>query len=272
MPTGPEQIAKKLKPVLTLPEEEAYLILASQYKEFLSNINDDPCFNVFKKSARFLSLLSQVILAVQLTYEERVYCNAMIYKEINEANDTLKVILINLGIVANRKMVQAFIDCGLDRTMSAFLAVARKSSFSKKDCISRMNFVILCTSKDLMTTKRITDIYCASCSSIEDVYMLFIYTAKDSFVYDKNNDADWIGESHITIANRMNSAILSILESLKPEDLSSILEAYYLYEIAEKKIDVDEVRISFSNIQPNIFPNIASVVNRLSKEKRIHLP
>ena len=86
------------------------------------------------------------------------------------------------------------------------------------------------------------------------------------------NDADWIGESHITIANRMNSAILSILESLKPEDLSSILEAYYLYEIAEKKIDVDEVRISFSNIQPNIFPNIASVVNRLSKEKRIHLP
>ena len=199
MATGPEQIAEKLKPVLTLPEEEAYLILASQYKEFLSNINDDPCFNEFKKSARFLSLLSQVILAVQLTYEERVYCNAMIYKEINGASDTLKVILINLGIVANRKMVQAFIDCGLDRTMSAFLAVARKSSFSKKDCISRMNFVILCTSKELMTTKRITDIYCASCTSLEDVYMLFIYTARDSFVYDKNNDADWIEESHITI-------------------------------------------------------------------------
>jgi hypothetical protein len=123
-----------------------------------------------------------------------------------------------------------------------------------------------------MTTKRITDIYCASCSSIEDVYMLFIYTAKDSFVYDKNNNADWIEESHITIANRMNSAILSILESLKPEDLSSILEAYYLYEISEKKIDVDDVRISFSNIQPNIFPNIASVVSSLAKEKRIHLP
>jgi hypothetical protein len=70
----------------------------------------------------------------------------------------------------------------------------------------------------------------------------------------------------------MNSAILSILESLKPEDLSSILEAYYLDEISEKKIDVDEVRISFSNIQPNIFPNIASVVSSLAKEKRIHLP
>lgn len=272
MATGPEQIAEKLKPVLTLPEEEAYLLLASLYKEFLSNINSDPCFNEFKSSARFLSLLSQVVLANQLTYEERVYCNAMIYKQINHASDTLKVILINLGIVANKKMVQAFIDCGLDRTMSAFIAVARKSSFSKKDCISRMNFVILCTSKELMTTKRITDIYCASCNSIEDVYMLFIYTAKDSFVYDKNNDADWIEESHITIANRMNNAILSILESLDPDNLTSILEAYYLYEVVEKKMDIEDVRISFKNIQPNVFPNIASVVAKLTKEKRILLP
>jgi hypothetical protein len=102
--------------------------------------------------------------------------------------------------------------------------------------------------------------------------MLFIYTAKDSFVYDKNNDADWIEESHITIANRMNNAILSILESLDSDNLTSILEAYYLYEVVEKKMDLEDVRISFKNIQPNVFPNIASVVAKLTKEKRILLP
>ena len=272
MPTGPELIAEKLKPVLTLPEEEAYLLLASEYHEFLSNINNDPCFDEFKSSARFLTLLTQVVLANQLTYEERVYCNAMIYKQINGANDTLKVLLINLGMVANRKMTEVFIKCGLDRTMSSFIAVARKSSFQKKDCISRMNFVILCTSTELMTTKRITDIYCASCSSIEDVYMLFIYTAKDSFVYDKNNGADWIGESHITIANRMNSAILSILESLDEADLMNILEAYYLYEIVEKKIEPDEIRISFKNLKYDSFPNLVRCTNRLAKEKHIFIP
>jgi hypothetical protein len=272
MSSGPENIAQKIKPVLELPDEEAYLLLASLYKEFLSNINNNPCFDEFKASARFLSLLTQVCLANQLTYEERVYCNAMIYKQINKANDTLKVILINLGLVANRKMVQAFIDCGLDRTMSSFLAVARKSSFQKKDCISRMNFAILCTSDELMTTKRITDIYCASCSSIEDVYMLFIYTLKDSFIYDKNNGADWIEKSHLIIADRMNSAILSILESLNKDDLSSILEAYYLYEVLEKNIDEEDIRISFKNINSNVFPNIASVVSRLAKEKNIYLP
>jgi hypothetical protein len=169
-------------------------------------------------------------------------------------------------------MVAAFIDCGLDRTMSAFLAVARKSSFQRKDCISRMNFVILCTSAELMTTKRIVDIYCASCSTIEEVYMLFIYTVKDSFVYDKNNEADWIEESHITIANRMNSAILSILESLNPADLSNLLEAYYLYEVVEKKIDQDDVRISFKNLNPHTFPNLYTCVSNLAKKKQYYLP
>ena len=266
--TGPQIIAEKLKPILTLPDEEAYLLLSKEYKDFLSNINDDPCFNEFKRSAKFISLLTQVCLAFQLSYEERVYCNAMVYKEINDVSESMKELLLNLGHAANRIMVSAFRKCGLDRTMAIFLAIARKSSFQPKDCISRMNFVIMCTSPDLMTTQRITDIYCASCSTVEDVGRLFMYTIKDAFIY--NSDEKWITQSHLLIANRMNSALLSILESLPDTQLFNILEEYHSDAIS-MHLDEEDVRFSFTKFNCMLFPKIANVLNEMAKHRH-YLP
>lgn len=267
---GPEMIANFMRPILTMDDESAYKILCSTYKEFLSNINDHPCFDEFKSSIKFITLLTQVVLANELTYEERVYCNAIVYKQINTASDTMKVILLNLGLAANRKMVGTFIKCGLDRKMSTFLAVARKSSFQKKDCISRMNFIIMCTSPDLMTTKMITDIYCASANTIEDVYQLFIYSVKDNYI--ENNDDEWVTDSHRTISSRMDSAIFSILESIPQNELESMLEAYYIFEVKENKLDEDDVRFSFKNINPVVFPNLAAALDKVVNQRGHILP
>lgn len=265
---GPQTIADKLTPILTLPDEEAYLLLAGEYRNFLSNVNDHPCFDGFKHSARFISLLTQVCLAYQLTYEERVYCNAMVYKEINEVSEPMKELLLNLAHAANRRMVSAFKKCGLDRTMAIFLAVSRKSSFQPKDCISRMNFAIMCSSPEIMTVQRITDIYCTSCSTVEDVNRLFSYTIRDAFIYH-SNDA-WITESHILIAHRMDSAILSILESLGEAQLFNLLEEYYS-DVVLLHLSNNDVRFSFKQLNCMAFPKLAKVLDDMAKHKH-YLP
>ena len=264
--TGPQIIADRLKPILTEPEESGYLLLVSEYKNFLSNVNDHPCFDEFKSSSKFLALLTQVCISVQLTYEERVYCNAMIFDRINTANDVNKVMLLNLGLVANRTMTSAFIKCGLDKTMATFLAVSRKSSFKPQECISRLNFTIMCTSPSLMTTKRITDIYCTSCNTEEDVYRLFTVTNKDILTQE-----DWVTQDHWTIYGRMNSAILSILESMNVEQLADILEAYYIYEVSKYELDREDVRIRFNDLDPMMFPNIYGAMCILN-QKHHHIP
>lgn len=265
---GPQSIAERLEPVLSLPDEQAYLVMVSEYKNFLSNVNDHPCFDSFKKSGRFISLLTQVCLSKQLTFEERVYCNAMIYKEINEVSEPMKELLLNLGHAANRSMVSAFKKCGLERPMAIFLAVARKSCFQPKDCTSRMNFVIMCTSPELMSVQRITDIYCASCSSVEDVNRLFSYTIRDVFIY--NSDEEWITPAHLTIAQRMNIAILSILESLDENQIFYILEEYHS-DALMFNLDEEDVRFSFKNLNCMTFPKITKVLNDMAKQRH-YLP
>lgn len=265
---GPQSIAERLQSILILPDEQAYLVMASEYKNFLSNVNDHPCFNSFKRSGRFISLLTQVCLSKQLTFEERVYCNAMIYREINQVSEPMKELFLNLGHVANRSMVSAFKQCGLERPMAIFLAVSRKSCFQPKDCVSRMNFVIMCTSPELMTIQRITDIYCASCSSVEDVKRLFSYTIRDAFIY--NSDETWITQSHLLIAHRMDSAILSILESLDENQIFNILEEYHS-DALMLHLDEDDVRFSFKNLNCATFPKIAKALNDMAKHRH-YLP
>ena len=266
--SGPQIIADRMRPILSLPEEEAYMLLSKEYKNFLSNVNDHPCFDEFKKSGKFILLLTQVCLAFPLLFEERVYCNAMVYKEINGVSEQMKELLLNLGYAANRTMVSAFQKCGLDRTMAIFLAISRKSSFQPKDCIFRMNFVIMCTSPELMTTQRITDIYCASCSSVEDVTRLFIYTIRDAFIYNSNDS--WITKDHLLIADRMNSALLSILESLSETQIFNLLEEYHA-EALLLHLDEEDVRFSFKKLNCMTFPKIAKVLNDMAKHRH-YLP
>jgi hypothetical protein len=260
--TGPQLIADKLRPILTEPEEAGYLILASEYKNFLSNVNDHPCFDEFKNSPKFLSLLTQVCLAKKLTYEERVYCNAMIFKQINTKDEFVKVMLINLGLAANRNMTESFVKCGLDRTMAVFLAVSRKSSFNSRDCISRMNFAIMCTSPALMTAQRISDIYCACCNNEEDVYNLFATTNKDTI----SRGTEWYTQDHAIIESHMDSALVSILDTLPTKTLANILEAYYLYEISRYELDEDDVRIKFHALNPQQWPNISKALAMVEKK------
>lgn len=262
--SGPRVLADKLSKVDKLTDELAYLLVKREYKLFLCNVIDNPCFDKIKLSPRFINSLIQVCIEVELTYEERVYCNSMIYKELAKINNTyLQKLYYILAMVVNRSIVNRLMNCGVNQVLSSYLAVARKSSFEPKDNISRLNFSMMCSGSEVMTIQRITDIYCSIFNDVNDIKQLFLTTIRDVFVF--NSDEDWITDKILQTANNMNIAILSIIETLELSSIESILRDYYaMVEIED--LDDSEVRISIKNLNKEIFPNISYIVGNLAKQ------
>jgi hypothetical protein len=92
---------------------------------------------------------------------------------------------------------------------------------------------------------------------------------KDAFIY--KSDATWITPEHIKTAKNMDSAILSILNSLDYAVLFNIMEEYY-QDCKMMNLDEDDVRFSFRQFNcDGTFANIESVLMALSGHKH-YLP
>ena len=262
-------LAEKLANIDSMADEDIYKIIHESYQLILSDHINDSVMMPLRKSSRFISVLSQVIMDVELTLEQRIYCNSMIYKELSESENVyLQRVYYILGLLVNQNIVNKIIDVGVDKGLATYLAVVRKSSFSAKDNVSRLNFSIICAQPECMTTQRITDIYCTIFNTADEIKDLFLATVKDTFILTSNED--WITHDMIQVANNMNYAILSILESLPISKLRGILFDYANMVMIED-ISRDEVRISLSHLDPNQFPNI-SIIRREIIEKDLYLP
>lgn len=268
--SGPINLAKVLSKIDTMSDEEGYALIKKYYKEFLSSSILDTAFDKLRSSTKFINLLIQVCIDNDLSYEQRVFCNSMIYNELIKFNDKkyIQKLYFILGMVVNRSVTNRIMNCGIDSTLSIYLAVARKSSLNKNTNISRLNFCIMCSDPRVMTIQRITDLYCELFHTKEDIRELFLNIAEDNYVY--TSDEEWITKDILKIANNINIAILSILDSLDLGYIEIILEEYYKY-INMDYIDENEVRISFKYLDKNVYHNISLILDRLAN-KDIFLP
>lgn len=268
--TSTKMLADKLTNIDSMSDEAIYKIIHESYQLILSEHINDEQLTLLRKNSRFISILSQVIMDVELTLEQRIYCNSMIYKELSDSdNPYSQRVYYILGLLVNQNMVNKILETGVDKGLAIYLAVVRKSSFNVKDNVSRLNFSIICAKPECMTTQRITDIYCAVFNTVDEIRDLFLSTVKDTFILTSNEE--WITKDMIQIANNMNYAILSILESLPLFKLRSILYEYANIVMIED-ITSDEVRISLANLDPNQFPYITIVKRELFEEKELYLP
>lgn len=268
--SGPISLAKIFSKIDNMNDEEAYDLIRKYYKEFFTNAILDTAYDSLKQSTRFINLLIQVCIDYTLSYEERVYCNSMVYNEFIKFNDKkyIQKLYFILGMVVNRTVTNRIMNCGIDSILSIYLAVARKSSFDKNTNISRLNFCITCSDPNVMTIQRITDLYCELFNTKEDIKDLFLNIAKDTYVF--NSDDEWITDDILTIAKNMNIAILSILDTLDLDYIELILMKYHDM-ITIENIDESDARISFKYLDKNQYRSISLILDKLAS-KDIFLP
>lgn len=268
--SGPISLAKIFSKIDNMNDEEAYDLIRKYYKEFFTNTILDTAYDSLKQSTRFINLLIQVCIDYTLSYEERVYCNSMVYNEFIKFNDKkyIQKLYFILGMVVNRTVTNRIMNCGIDSILSIYLAVARKSSFDRNTNISRLNFCITCSDPNVMTIQRITDLYCELFNTKEDIKDLFLNIAKDTYVF--NSDDEWITDDILTIAKNMNIAILSILDTLDLDYIELILMKYHDM-ITIENIDESDARISFKYLDKNQYRSISLILDKLAS-KDIFLP
>lgn len=259
---SPNRFAEKLENIDSISDEEGYDIIKNNYTIFLSNAIDCQCFDKLKKSSKFINLLTQVCVEVELTYEQRVYCNSMLYKELAKTTNLyMQKVYYLLGWVVNRAMVSRIMDCGIDQVLSTYLALTRKSSFNAKDNISRLNFSIMCADPNVMTVQKITDIYCTIFNTVNEVKELFLLTVRDTYVF--NSDESWITEDILKVATNMNFAVISILNSLRKDKLEELLTEYYNMSVIDD-LDDEDIRFSFKDIDFSQFTTLGAVISKLA--------
>ena len=269
--SGPSLLVERLKDIDNMTDNELYDILKTSYHIFLSNSINSPIFKTLRQHPRFIIVLSQIVVEVDLTLEQRVYCNAMLYKELsnlNPENTTLQRVYYILGMNANYNMTKKIMDAGIKQALAIYLAIVRKSSFNNSDNISRLNFTIVCDKPDVMTVQTITNVYCAIFNTVEDIKNLFLLTIRDTYVFTANES--WITEDTLRIASNMNFAVLSLLESLPIVKIKDILKEYGTMAMIDD-LELEDVRFSFKRLDLTKFPKILEVMTYLRNEHNLIL-
>lgn len=253
-----------LQNINSMTDIDLYKIISANYQTFLSENIYNPNLKFLRKNTRFINILSQVLMERDLTKNQRIYCNSMIYTELSEIDGvSIKKVYYILGLIVNQDVINKLLKIGLDKALSIYLSVVSESSFDIKDNISRLNFTILCSQSNIMTTQKITDIYCSIFDTISEVRDLFLITLRDINVLSSDNS--WVTQDVLNIYNNMNYAILSLLESLNLDTLVSILREYANMNLIED-ITEEDIRFSFKSIDPNQFPNIVNARDQLAND------
>lgn len=264
---GPNIFAERFSEMGNMTDEEIYSIIRSSYSVFFSSAIDSENLLSLRRNSRFLMILTQVLMEVELTLDERIYCNSMIYKELaNTDNPYMQKVYYTIGWIVNQNIVQELTKFGLSKTLSIYLATVRKSSFKARENISRLNFSIMCSDPKIMTVQMITNIYCVTFNTIDEIKDLFILTMKDTYVF--HSTEEWVTPDLITVANNMNYAILSILDSLPVNKIKYILTEYSNMATIEDLTE-DEVRFSFKLINLSEFSSLKGIVDLIISEEMI---
>ena len=272
---SPEALIEKLKGIEAMSDKDAYALVLAKYPEILSG---DSRFNFVKKNYRFITTLTQVTYERNFTDEEVIHCNAFIYDYIineNEPDKYLVKLLLILGEAINKVYVNKLLGQELDQELAIFLAVANQSTANSTVNIKRFNYT-LATAKnntpEFFTIQRLINIYSTMYNT--NFSKLLVAVLFDTIIKNAAENGEiWVTKDMIEINENMSWAVIFILESLPPQDITR-----YLYIISETfsvsyRADRESAKMSLHGLPSNLFVKIPIIVEQLEGlEETVTIP
>lgn len=258
----PEVLIGLLKDIETMSDVEAFKLVRDNYPVILSG---DKRFNFAMGNHRFVTILTQVTYEVNLRYEETIHCNAFIYNYVvyqNKPDPYMVKLLLILGEAINKVNVNKLLGQELNQELAIFLAVSNNSTENMQVNIKRVNFTIAREAPGVMTVQKLIDIYSALYSKCFS--KLFLAVMFDTTIQDATENGEyWITKDMIETNENITWAVMYILESLPPQDITR-----YLYMLNESfKItydsDKDKIRMSLRNLPPKLFVKVPIIIEQM---------
>lgn len=257
------KLATCLANVSYLPDELAYRLVKQEYKSFLYNIEKFEELNFLKENTRFITFLIQVCMEEELSYEDRIYCNSMIYNMF-PANQYLAKLYTFLSTIVNNNMTHKIMNiCEFNQVSSSYIAVARKSSFSFDENITRLISSIICIGLDVsnnISVDKIEKLFNLIYPDTKEISQVFLHLLKDNYIY--RSDEEWITSDIIYISNMINKAVLNIIESKDEPVIDNILMQVHNM-ISIEGLEYEDLRFSLKKLDKSIYPKINASINNL---------
>lgn len=253
-----------------LNDQQLYELVLKCYDNILSDIFINGNTEVQQKyltilvHPRFLTVLNQVMYKVQLSYDNRIYCNKIIYDymSLNTNDDQyIKDLLLALARTVNRDIIPILIGLGLPEEVATFLTISKFSSKKELVNIKRLNHAICLSDPGVMTEEMIINIYE---KLINNITLLF-----EGIMFDLCN-FNTVSEDYADIYSLISLAVLSILNNLPSETIRSVLVAYAgdFYSIMNTN---QYVRFSMQSLSMDYY-RVSQIVEYLRNVEMIYVP
>lgn len=253
-----------------LSDQQLYELVLKCYDNILSDIFINANTEVQQKyltilvHPRFLTVLNQVMYKVQLSYDNRIYCNKIIYDYMSlKTNDDqyIKDLLLALARTVNRDIIPILIGLGLPEEVATFLTISKFSSKKELVNIKRLNHAICLSDPEIMTEEMIMNIYE---KLINNITLLF-----EGIMFDLCN-FNAVSEDYANIYSLISLAVLNILNNLPSETIRSVLVAYAgdFYSIMNTN---QYVRFSMQSLSMDYY-RVSQIVEYLRNVEMIYVP
>ena len=254
-----------LKSIDTMKDEELYFLLEKDYSLIFTQIfkSNSKDFDFLLRSTKFISIMIQVLTANEIKSDDRVHLNSfiynfLIYNDETEENSYLRQLLFMLGETINKKTARRLFGCDLDERLSIFLAISVNSTFKPHVNIKRLNFTLATAAPSIITTEKVINIYESIFDSVTE---LITGTVFDTDIVS-NYGKPWVTNEVINADNCITNAVLLILESMPPIEITKVLMAIscdYRWKNCEEGIS----KVNFDNLDKRIFNKTNIILEQL---------
>lgn len=261
-----------LQDIDNISDYDLYELIKINYNQILKEIFRKENADLVKiiTNTRFLSIFIQVINCINISEEERIYCNKMAYDYItmpnisnNKVDEHVKQLFISLSNSVNKHVLPGLLSLGLDEQLASMLAICRFSSMKEFVNVRRINHIMICSDPTVMTSQNIIYIYEKLFDKFTD---LFIATMYD--VYD-DVELEAISYNASEIYSNISLAIVDILNSMTSVDIRKVLLAYGM----DYALDMNrKIRFSINTLAQCDYNRIYQIVDNLLVYEGINVP
>ncbi len=256
-------LKEKIEHIDKLSDRDLYNLVKESFDSvlkqiFTNNSNSQEYLNIITNT-RFLTALNQVVLSLDLTHTQKIYCNKLAYDyfTIENTDPYVKQLFFSLSKSVNRSIIGTLCSIGLKEDLASYMALARYSSEKEIINVKRLNFIITSSDEDLMNEQMIIKIYEKLFDHITCLFEGIMFDTLDF-------DAEYVTDSMGMIYSTISLAILEILNNMPSQDIRKVLISYHGdYEALYR--DHQKPRFQLSAISTD-YQRILDVIDALKLE------
>lgn len=265
-------LRQRLANINSVSEKELYEVMKNNYRVILSDIFIDkkPDNLNLLVNPKFLSVLIQVLNTVEISYEDRLCCNKIVYDYLTVGVDNLVGInkkdkeyidqLMNtLSLTVNRDILPILKGYQIPEDIANKLVMSRYSSNKEDINVKRLNFVIMSSPIEIMTEQKIVYIYETLFTNMTILFENVMFDNCDVFTSKEQEE----------IYSTITLALFDILNEQPINNIMIVINNY-----------VNDFTLSYVPVKPrcslhglsNDYARINSVVQYLTQMNNVYIP